>query len=382
MPASAWVLFGGTFVNRFGGFVVPFLILYVVHEGYSASVAGIAASAYGVGSIGASFGGGVMADRLGRQVTIATSMFASAAAMLALSQARGIVWLALLAGVAGLTSELYRPASSALLADLVPPNQRVTAYASYRLAVNLGYAAGPATAGFLADRSFFLLFLIDALTSLVFGVLAIVALPRHAAHLHSESVRGERAGAILRDPRFLLLLCAYLAGAFVYFQSFSTLPLHVRASGLPNVAYGFLLSLNGLVVIFLELPLSSLTQRLPARPVIAFGLFLLGTGFALTGAFHSLALLALTVLVWTVGEIVHSPVSQAYVAALAPPHLRGRYQGAFGMTWGIGLVLAPVLGTRLFAWNEVVLWAACGVLGMFAAGLVLAGPGEKYAFPT
>jgi len=322
-------LFGGTFVNRFGGFVVPFLILYVVHEGYSASVAGIAASAYGVGSIGASFGGGVMADRLGRQVTIATSMFASAAAMLALSQARGIVWLALLAGVAGLTSELYRPASSALLADLVPPNQRVTAYASYRLAVNLGYAAGPATAGFLADRSFFLLFLIDALTSLVFGVLAIIALPRRSASLHHAPEGQERVGAILRDKPFLLVLCAYLLAYFVYFQNISTVPLNVRASGLPIADYGLLLSLNGLVVILFELPITSLTQRLPARPVIAFGLFLLGTGFALTGAFHTLTLLALTVLIWSAGEIIHSPVAQAYVASFAPPRLRGRYLGVF-----------------------------------------------------
>src|SRR5919202_567030 len=115
LPPAAWVLFGGSFVNRFGTFVTVFLVLYVTRLGYSASEAGLALSAYGVS----------------------------------------------------------RPASAALLTDLLPPAQRVTAFALYRLAINVGFAAGPAVAGFLAERSFFLVFLGDALTSLVFGVAAL-----------------------------------------------------------------------------------------------------------------------------------------------------------------------------------------------------------------
>jgi MFS family permease len=146
-PRALWILYAGTFINRFGGFVSVFLILYLTSRGYTPTQAGIAASSYGAGSIVSSAVGGYCADRLGRRNTIMLSMFSSAAAMLVLSQASTFPLIVLLAGLAGLTTELYRPASSALLADLVPAEGRVTAFASYRFAVNLGTAAGPLVAG-------------------------------------------------------------------------------------------------------------------------------------------------------------------------------------------------------------------------------------------
>lgn len=340
-------------------------------QGYAPAQAGLVASSYGIGSIAAATAGGSMADRVGRKGTITTSMMGSAGAMLALSQARGLLLLGLLAGIAGLFSELYRPATGAFLADLVPSGQRVTAFATYRLAINMGFAAGLATAGFLADRSFVLLFLGDAATSIVFALVALFALPHTCTTAYGDGAVTGGVRPLLADRPFLLLLVAYVGVAFVYFQAQTTLSLHIRASGLSNAVYGSLLSLNGLLIVALELPLTSVTQRLPARPVIATGVFLVGAGFALTALAHSVVLLAMTVLVWTLGEMTHSPVAQAYVANLAPAALRGRYQGAFGLTWAIGLVAAPVLGTRLFAWNQTVLWIVCGVLGILGAILVL-----------
>src|SRR5262247_3524125 len=86
LPRPAWVLFGGTFINRFGGFVLPFLVLYLTRRGYSVTEAGAALSLYGVGSMGANLFGGHLADRVGRRNTIALSMFSSAATLLTLSQ--------------------------------------------------------------------------------------------------------------------------------------------------------------------------------------------------------------------------------------------------------------------------------------------------------
>ena len=82
-------------------------------------------------------------------------------------------------------------------------------------------------------------------------------------------------------------------------------------------------------------------------------------------------LLALTVVIWTVGEIAAMPVAQTYVADLAPPHLGGRYQGAWGLTFGLALVLAPIVGTAAYAANPTVLWLSCGALGVVSALLVL-----------
>src|SRR6266446_6733493 len=105
MPRPAWILFGGTFVNRFGTFVMPMLAIYLTKEGYSVARAGIAIGAYGAGLFCASLLGGHLADRIGRRNTIATSMFGSACAMLALSQAHGFESIVVLTYIAGLAAE-------------------------------------------------------------------------------------------------------------------------------------------------------------------------------------------------------------------------------------------------------------------------------------
>ena len=375
LPRPAWILFGGTFVNRFGGFVVPFLLLYLTREGHSAADAGAAVGAYGVGHVGASALGGWLADRIGRTRTIAISMFTAAAATLALSQVHGLWPIVFLIFLCGLTAELYRPASSALLTDLVPSEQRVTAFAVYRFAINIGFAAGPATAGFLADRSFFWVFAGDALTSAVFGVVALFALPRDVPA--PPSVRAKRGGAIgemLSDRAFLVFLIASTATALVFFQFESTFALHVKDCGFSNATYGTLISINGMVVVILELPMTRVTRLFPARFVIAAGHALVGLGFALLGLARAIPALAASVVVWTLGEILSAPVAAAYVAGLAPPRLRGRYMGTWGLTFSVGLMLGPSLGSRLYAISPGALWIACGGLGAFAAlSMIAAG---------
>ena len=371
MPPAAWVLFGGSFVNRFGSFVLVFLVIWLTEEGYSPAQAGAAVSAYGVGALGASLLGGYLADRIGRGNAIALSMLSAAATMLALSQADTLPLVLGLSVLAGLTAELYRPASAALLADLVPSERRVTAYALYRLAINLGVAAGPAVAGLLAERSFFLVFLGEAITSALFGIAALLFLPQGVRSQRHEETPGELMRAIRADRRFQLFLVASLLTAFVYFQAQGALPLHVIDQGFSFATFGALISLNGLIVVLLELPIAVVAQRYPRQPVIALGSALTGLGFALTAWATDVPLLALTVFIWTIGEIVSASSSQAYVADLAPPHLRGRYQGAWGLTFGLALILAPVLGTAAFAVSPTALWLSCGVLGLIAALLVL-----------
>jgi len=178
LPRAAWVLFFGTFLNKFGSFVIPFLTLYLTRGGYPLRAAGLALGAYGTGNLAASLLGGYLADRIGRRRTIVLSMFSGAIAMMLLSQAHTLPSILALAALAGLTGEMYRPASSALLADLVPAGQRVTAYSALRTAFNAGWAFGPAIAGFLAERGYFWLFAGDALTSVLYGVLAFFALPK------------------------------------------------------------------------------------------------------------------------------------------------------------------------------------------------------------
>lgn len=371
LPAPVWILSAGTFVNRFGSFVAVFLVLYLRDRGYSIAEAGLVVSFYGVGNVIAAGVGGWTADRFGRRNALALSMFSSAATLLLLSQATSLPLIIVLTTLAGLTGEMYRPAAAALLTDLTPAGERIPAFALNRLAINLGFAAGPAVAGLLAERSFFLLFLGDALTSAAFGVIALTTLPEGVRVRRGEERRGEAVRTMLRDRAFLFFLVSSVLGAFVYFQSQTTFPLHVRASGLSNADYGLLISLNGLAIVLFELPLVAITQRFPYRPVLTVGSLLVGLGFALNAVANDLPELALTVLIWTLGEIVYAPVASAYVADIAPEHLRGRYQGAWGLTWGLAFVFAPAVGAAIFAWSADGLWLICGLLGLAAALLLL-----------
>src|SRR5438552_9348600 len=196
LPRGAWILFFGTFLNKFGTFVLPFLAIYMTGLGYTPAQAGLAIASYGCGVLCASILGGYLADRFGRRKTIVLSMFSGAVAMLCLSQAHSLPTFAVFGAFAGLTCELYRPASSALLADLVPAGQRVTAFAAYRMAFNAGWAFGPAVAGLLARKSFLWLFVGDATTSVLYGLVAFFALP--------TGVRGTRAENALFDTFQLL----------------------------------------------------------------------------------------------------------------------------------------------------------------------------------
>jgi MFS family permease len=380
LPRPVWILCAGSFVNRFGSFVAVFLVLYLRDRGYSIAESGLVVGFYGIGNVLAAGVGGWVADRLGRRNAIAISMFTSAATLLFLSQARGLPLIIVLTTLAGLTGEMYRPASSALLTDLTPAGDRLPAFTLNRLAINLGFAVGPATAGLLAEHSFFLIFLGDALTSAVFGVIALVALPEGIRSPSGEERRGEAIRTMLRDHAFSLFLISSLLGAFVYFQGQTTFPLHVKESGLTNADYGLLISLNGIAIVLLEFPLVAVLRRFPYRPVLAIGSFLVGLGFALNALAHDLPALALTVMIWTLGEIVYAPVASAYVADIAPEHLRGRYHGAWGLTWGAAFVLAPVVGAAIFAWNGDALWLLCGLLGLAAALLQLAArPADRPA---
>ena len=374
LPRAAWVLFIGTFLNKFGSFVIPFLTLYVTRRGYSLSAAGFALGAYGIGNLVASILGGYLADRFGRRQTIVLSMFSGAAAMMLLSQARSLPAIYVTAALAGLTGELYRPASSALLADLVPAGQRVTAYSALRTAFNAGWAFGPAIAGFLAGRGYFWLFAGDAATSVLYGAFAFFALPKGSRLGMAQVGWGELGRALRRDRVLPRILAAAFTIAIVFFQASSTFGLHVTQLGFSATTYGAILSLNGAIVVLFELPLTTVTRRFPAPRVIALGFLLAGFGFALLGLATTVSAMVACMMVFTLGEMLSMPTASAYVADLAPASMRGRYMGVYGLTWTVALVVGPALGMSLLAAGPSALWLACAALGLLAAAFALSTP--------
>lgn len=378
LPRPVWVLFFGTFLNKFGAFVIPFLTLYLTGRGYTMADAGMAIGAFGIGNLAASLLGGYLADKIGRRKTIVLSMFSAATAMMLLSTAQTFPAIVLLTALVGLTGELYRPASSALLADLVPPEHRVTAYSGYRMAFNAGWAFGPATAGLLAGHGYFCLFAGDAATSALFGMVAFFALPRGLHGGSKDSSWGEAVRAIADNHKFHRVLFAAMAIALLIFQMFSSFGLLVTHMGFSARAYGLILSLNGAMVVCCELPLTTFTRRFPPRTMMAAGHALSGLGFALNAFAHSIPALAACMVIFTLGEMVAMPVTSAYVADLAPAHMRGRFMGTYSLIFALALTIGPAMGMKLLAVGPCALCFTCGALGLLAAFIISREPRKAY----
>ena len=372
-PRPVWILFAGVFLNKFGTFVVPFLTIYLTRRGFTNAEAGVAFGAYGVGRIASAVIGGHLADTLGRRNTILLSMTLAAMSMLLLSQADTLPVIAALTALASLTGEMYLPACAALLADLTPERQRVTVFSTYRMAFNAGWAFGPAVAAFIAVHSFTWLFVGDALTSLLFAVIAWRWLPRGVKRTR-EAGWIEAARVLCRANRFLRVALATLLIGLVIHQIVSTYGLRITSLGLSDAVYGSLLSFNGLLVMVCELPLTRVTRRFPPRLMMAAGYGLMGAGLASNLVLHTAPTLFLGMAVFTLGEMTFAPVAAAYMSGLAPANMRGRYMGGWGMSNSLSMALAPSLGMAVFAFNPALLWLGCGGIAILAALTIVVEP--------
>lgn len=371
LPRPFWVLVGATFVNRFGLFVWPFLTLYITRSGHSASEASWAVAAYSTGSFCAAFLGGWLADRLGRNVTLALSALGGAACMMALSQAHDWRWLSAIALITGLVSEAGSPAGSALVQDIVPVHQRVMAYAVLRFAINLGWSFGPAVAGWLAESSFFWLFAVDASTSLIFGIIAWTCLPRGERTAAHQAGWGIAWASIRQNKPFLTLALTCALVAWIFRQTSSTFPLHFEHSGLPAHWTGTVLALNGVMICLLEVPLASVTRPWPVRVMLALGYLFMGGSYLLLIGKPGLPVFFLMMIVFTVGEMFAFSRQQAYAASLAPDAMRGRYAGFLSLSWGLGGIISSIAALHLFENSPDLVWIISAVLGLMAAGMIL-----------
>jgi MFS family permease len=385
-PLPAKVILSGVIINRLSSFLTVFLVLYATARGYSAGQAVFALGAYGIGGIAGSLLGGALSERLGPRNATVLSM--AATSVLTASVLFVPTYPLLVGAVAliGLTSQIFRPASATLLSDLTPDDRQVMIFAIWRFGLNLGAAAAPLL-GFalyyLGQQHYTLLFLAEALVDMVYAVLAWLLLsPRltsqaaaapAAADQEATDSRGSGYLAILRDHPYAVFLVAALVHTIVYQQYMSTLPLTVNAQHLSIFWYTLAVSLNGVVVIALELPATRFTQGLPTRLPIAIGLALVGIGVAVYG-FPLLPFVILTgTLIWSLGEIVSAPSLFAYPAMVGAGRLKSRYIGSFQFMFGIGSAAAPLIGGWLFIHTGAsTVWPTLGAVEVLVALSMLA----------
>lgn len=369
LPAQFWWLWLGTLVNRAGTFIDPFFVLYLTGPRHvSVRTAGLVLTIWGAGSLVSQPVGGVLTDRYGRRSTLTISLVASAATMLALSLARSLLVICALTFVLGLVADMYRPASTAMVADLVPEQDRTRAFALQFWAVNLGFSVAATSAGLLLHLGFGLLFVLDAATTLTFGLLTVRFLPETRPPSDEPRARlGDPLRLFRSDPLLLWATVLVLAYAVLYIQVNLTLPLAITGAGLSASVYGYVIALNGvLIVVGQPLTLGWLT-RLPRRVTLPTGVALVGVGIALSDLCDRPWQFALSVLVWTVGEVATAGSFQAIIVALAPQHARGRYSGALGLAWGASGLIGPVLGASAYAISPTMLWTGCLATGLLTA---------------
>jgi MFS family permease len=377
-PRAYWYVWWGTLINRLGGFVVPLLTIYLIGRGVSVSEAGGVVSVYGAGSIAASLVGGYLADHFGRKRTLLLSLFGGAIAMTGLGLARELPAITVMVGVVGFVGELYRPAVAAIVADVVPPAHRVQAYALLHWVINIGFAVAVIIGGLLATVDFTILFIGDAATMAIYGVIVWVAVPETRPTVVARAEE-QPSRSWITDGAFVAFVVIVFAMALMPFQSSAPLAAHMTWQAFSPAAFGAVMSINGILIIVLQPTVSAwAARREPTRVLVAAALFY-GVGFAIHGFAASIAIHALAVMVWTMGEILESGTRAALVAAMAPADARGRYQGALSMTFGAAQLVGPKLGT--WVWESEgpsVLWGGCLVLGVVVAlALIATAPGRN-----
>lgn len=368
-PPVFWVVWWGLLVNRIGGFVVPFLALYLTTQrGLSTAQAGAVVAVFGLGQMGASVVGGVAADRLGRRATMVLGMVSGAAVTFSLAFAEVGWQLTALVGMLGFFGDLYRPAMGAFVSDVVAPAHRPGAYAVVYWAANLGLGVAALLGGLLVELDFFLLFVLDAATMLACGLVIAARVPetRPASVRRSAKERTRRRGP-LTDPPFVLLILVSFGSICMLLQCLVVLTAHLTAQGYSGTVYGVLMGTNGLLIVLVQPTLSTAVAKRDPLRVITVALVITGAGIALHGAATTLVLHFAAIAIWTVGEILELPTRAAVVAAMSPRHARGRYQGAITLVWGAGHFTAQRLGSALWEWHPAALWWGCLGLGVVLA---------------
>lgn len=376
---------------------LPFLVLYLTRYLHvSATLAGLAISAYGIGGLVTAPMAGRIADRFGPFAVLRASLALTGVLLLLLPLVHSFAVVIGLTFLWAVVADAARPATMSALMDTTRPEQRKAAIALNRLAVNLGMSVGPAVGGFLAQVSFPLLFVVDGLTSLTAaGVLSTLLWIRARSGGHEALQRESAARAavfakgsvVWRDRAALTLFATSLLMNLVFSQHQGAMPLYiVRDLGFPESFYGMLFVLNTLIIVAIEVPLNIAMAHWDMRRALSLAVVLVAVGFGALGLAHSGLAIGATVVIWTFGEMIFFPTSTAYVSDLAPAGRTGEYMGAFSSTFSLALIVGPWMGAALLdRFGGGVTWTVMLICGLVAAALALVartrGPSVVAAVP-
>ena len=371
-PRAFWILVGSSFIDRLGSTLIfPFFALYITQKfSVGMTQAGILLAIFSVSGLAGSMAGGALADRFGRRGIVLFGLTISALSSVAMGLVDQLGLFYILAIFVGLLSDVGGPARQAMIADLLPSEQRTEGFGILRVVGNLAWIFGPTIGGFLAARSYLMLFILDAISSMITAAIVYRMIPETLPDSASDEEAGDLLstlrgyGQVARDSLFLQFVLASMLMTLVYIQMYSTLSVYLRdVHGLPTQGFGALLSMNAGLVVIAQFWITRRVSRRPPLLMLALGSGFYLVGFLAYGFVSGFVLFAIAMLFITVGEMVVMPVSQALAARFAPEDKRARYLAFFGLSWAIPSMIGPWLaGVVMDTLDPRWVWYASGIL--------------------
>lgn len=377
LPHDMWALFFTSLINRSGTMVIPFLALYLTKKiGVSPAEAGTALLVYGAAAFIAAPVTGKLSDKLGSLKIMKFALFGSGVIFFVYSFITNYYLILFASLILAAVNESFRPANLSLITDIVAPSQRRMAFALNRLAINAGMSIGPVVGGFLTLLDFHYLFYANAFASIAAGIyLSSVkwsSLSENESNEFKFSEEKKLRFTILNDKYFLYFLLAIIPANLVFFQQLGALPLYiVNDLHYSTAAFGLFNAINTVLIIIVEVPLNNWMNDTPYKKSLIIGALLAGLGFGGFAIATTTISLAITIIIFTFGEMIFFPTTAAYTSEIAPAERRGEYMGYYQMTFSFAFSAGPWLGTVVYQhFGSIILWSGALVFGLITATLM------------
>ncbi len=376
-PSKFWIVAAVAFIDRVGvTLLFPFLSLYITQKfQVGMTQAGIILGIYSIFGLAGGMIGGALTDKFGRRKLILFGLIFSALSTLSLGFVNDIKVLYPLMIIVGLLSDIAGPAHTAMIADILPEKQRQEGFGILRVAGNMAWIIGPTIGGFVANRSFFTLFVLDAVISCFVAFLFYLLIPETKPEVRAEQQHEslfetfKGYGLVLHDFAYMAFLFAGILMGIVYQQLYNSLSVYLRDyHSIEPQGYGFLLTTSAITVILFQFWMTRAIKNRPPFLMMAFGTIFYMAGFGMFGFISNYWLFVLAIVIITIGEMIVVPTSQALAANFAPIEMRGRYMAVFGLIWMIPATIGPgAAGYILDNYNPNLLWYIGGILCAISA---------------
>lgn len=375
---------GGMFIDQLGGALIfPFFGLYITSK-YNVGMTevGVMFTILALSSLVGSLIGGALTDKFGRRIMILFGLVISSTSTLLLAFAPTLEFIYLAGLIVGLFGNMAGPAHQAIVADVLPEDKRVDGFGVLRVIANLAVVIGPAIGGFLAARSYTMLFIIDVILSSITALIILAFVPETKPKAApapdgkpavEESLGQTLAGylKVLKDGAYMVYMLASIFMVLAYMQMNTTLPVFLRdVHGLPDSGYGMLLSLNASMVVLLQFSITRRIRHYAPMKIMTAGMLIYAVGFSLYGFVSAYWLFIVAMVIITLAEMLVSPTGQAIVAKLSPEDMRGRYMAVFGFSWTIPNAIGPLMaGIVMDNYNPNWVWYGAGIFMLVAGGI-------------